>query len=177
MLLFWIFINAPVILKLQWKAAVENNAENLDQNLEDLLDEKHSPMEFSTDLMQYCLKTKGPYHKCFTVHGERSFGSLFGWLLWLEKSIIFLLSDPSLLYICFYIVVSIIGLFYSPIIYSFHLLDIVNRFPMLQNVIVSVTGNFMQLSLTFFLMLILLYIFTMIGFTFLREDWWSPLVD
>lgn len=54
-------------------------------------------------------------------------------------------------YMVFYIAVSITGSFVSEIVYCFHLLDVIGRFPTLQNVIKSVTVNIEQLGLTTFL--------------------------
>ena len=84
------------------------------------------------------------------------------------------LSEPSLLYMLFYIVCSIIGYLISPIIYSFHLFDILNRSPMLKSVLLSVTTNFSQLALTFFLGLIIIYIYSIIGYFFLNADFFNP---
>ena len=88
----------------------------------------------------------------------------------------FYLSEPSLLYMAFYIVCSIIGFYVNPIIYSFHLLDIMNRFPELKSVILSITTNANQLGLTFFLGLIIMYIYSVIGYFFLNSDFFNPAI-
>ena len=69
-------------------------------------------------------------------------GSKFAKVLYYSKSFIFLCSDSKFTYMFFYIVVSIIAVTESEILYCFHLLDIINRSPLLKNVVSSVTGNF-----------------------------------
>ena len=48
----------------------------------------------------------------------------------------------------FYIAVSITGSFVSEIVYCFHLLDVIGRFPTLTNVVKAVTTNIKQIGLT-----------------------------
>ena len=69
-----------------------------------------------------------------------------------------------------YFGISILGYLSLEIYYSFHLLDVVNRFTTLQNVIKSVTQNMEQLSLTFLLLLIIVYIYTSITFFYLQDN-------
>ena len=54
--------------------------------------------------------------------------------------------------------------------YSLLLLDIINHFDILQNVLKSVTMNVQQLSLSALLGGLFIYMFTLIGFTFFPED-------
>jgi len=49
--------------------------------------------------------------------------------------------NGNFMYMLFYTVVSAMGLFVSDIVYCLHLLDIIVRFPALQNVIKAVTTN------------------------------------
>lgn len=44
---------------------------------------------------------------------------------------------------------------------------------MLKNVVRAVTGNFKQLALTLFLMAIVIYIYTLIGFYFLGDNFYN----
>jgi len=133
-----------------------------------------NPKTLNTKDSIYLLRTKGPYSDVFTVRGEMILGHFYTRLYFYEKTFIFYLSEPSLLYMAFYIVCSIIGFFVNPIIYSFHLLDIMDRFPMLKSVILSITTNANQLALTFFLGLIIMYIYTIIGYFFLNADFFNP---
>jgi len=44
---------------------------------------------------------------------------------------------------------------------------------MLKNVVRSITGNFKQLALTLFLMSIVIYIFALVGYTFLSDNFFN----
>ena len=81
-------------------------------------------------------------------------------------SFTFLLSNSTFKYFLVYILLSVLGLRISPIFYSFHLLDVINRFATLKNVIQSVTTNKNQLLMTGMLGIIIIYIFSVFGFTF-----------
>lgn len=71
-----------------------------------------------------------------------------------------------------YLIVSIIAV-NNELVYCFHLLDIINRNEMLKNVVRSITGNFKQLALTLFLMLIVIYIYTLIGYNYLPDNFFN----
>ena len=85
-------------------------------------------------------------------------------------SFTFLLSNSTFKYFLVYILLSVLGLRISPIFYSFHLLDVINRFATLKNVIQSVTTNKNQLLMTGMLGIIIIYIFSVFGFTFLFDQ-------
>lgn len=72
-----------------------------------------------------------------------------------------------------YFVFSIQGLLQSPVFYSFHLLDVINRSPPLQNVIKSVTLNIDQILLTAMLGAILMYNFAIFAFLFLSDNFYD----
>jgi hypothetical protein len=57
----------------------------------------------------------------------------------------------------------------SSIYYSFHLLDVINRSPILQNVMKAITQNIYQTGLTFMLMMILVYIYTSLTFFYMQD--------
>ena len=57
----------------------------------------------------------------------------------------------------------------SPVFYAFHLLDIVERLPVLKNVILSVTMNIKLLGMTAMLGVILVYIYSVIAFLFISD--------
>lgn len=173
MLVFFFVLKVPVILQLAWQTFVSSNEGSKNNSMEQELEKLIHPSEYSTTQTRYQMNTKGPYSDCFQIKGKRHFGSLFGYCYYYTKSFILLFRDSSLIYLCFYIVCSVVGFFYSPIFYCFHLLDIIHRFPMLQNVILSVSTNFRQLVLTFLLGVIMIYVFTIVGYRFLFADWYS----
>lgn len=65
----------------------------------------------------------------------------------------------------------------SPIFYSFHLVDVINRFPQLQNVIASVTKNGNQLLMTAMLGIIIIYIYSALGFIFVFDTYYDDEIN
>lgn len=61
--------------------------------------------------------------------------------------------------------------------YAFHLLDIVNRLPTLKDVIRSVTLNIQLLGMTAMLGVILVYIYSVIGFLFISDLYFDEGID
>ena len=57
----------------------------------------------------------------------------------------------------------------SPVFYAFHLLDVIERFPTLKDVIRSVTMNIKQLLMTAMLGVILIYLYGVIAFMFIPD--------
>jgi hypothetical protein len=53
----------------------------------------------------------------------------------------FVISNGKVLFLVIYMSLSLLGLFVSPVFYSMQLLDIINRFPSLANVIRAITVN------------------------------------
>jgi hypothetical protein len=53
----------------------------------------------------------------------------------------FFISNGKVLFLMIYSSMSLLGIFASPVFYSMQLIDIINRFPSLSNVIKSVTKN------------------------------------
>ncbi|XP_035258144.1 inositol 1,4,5-trisphosphate receptor type 2 isoform X1 [Anguilla anguilla] len=78
--------------------------------------------------------------------------------------------DMAFLYHVTYVIVCMLGLFLHEFFYSFLLLDLVYREETLLNVIKSVTRNGRSIILTAVLALILVYLFSIVGFLFLKDD-------
>ncbi|ELW72535.1 Inositol 1,4,5-trisphosphate receptor type 2 [Tupaia chinensis] len=78
--------------------------------------------------------------------------------------------DMAFLYHVTYVLVCMLGLFVHEFFYSFLLFDLVYREETLLNVIKSVTRNGRSIILTAVLALILVYLFSIIGFLFLKDD-------
>lgn len=72
-----------------------------------------------------------------------------------------------------YLAFSVQGSIQSPIFYSFHLTDVVNRFPELQSVIQSVTLNGDQLLMTAMLGVMIIYIYSAIAFIFVYDTYFD----
>jgi hypothetical protein len=102
-------------------------------------------------------------------HQSSSDHSRFPWnLVFKIKSMLltlyFTLSNVDVLYHLLYMVFSIFGIAYNPLFFSLHLLDVLYRYPSLQNVIKSVVLPRKSLLLTFILILILIYLFSIWAF-------------
>uniref|UniRef100_A0A7N4PCW2 Inositol 1,4,5-trisphosphate receptor n=1 Tax=Sarcophilus harrisii TaxID=9305 RepID=A0A7N4PCW2_SARHA len=80
------------------------------------------------------------------------------------------IMDMAFLYHVAYVLVCMLGLFVHEFFYSFLLFDLVYREETLLNVIKSVTRNGRSIILTAVLALILVYLFSIIGFLFLKDD-------
>ncbi|XP_072922149.1 inositol 1,4,5-trisphosphate-gated calcium channel ITPR2 [Hemitrygon akajei] len=78
--------------------------------------------------------------------------------------------DVEFLYHVLYVVVCVLGLFVHEFFYSFLLFDLIHRQETLLNVIQSVTRNGRSILLTAALALILVYLFSIVGFLFLQDD-------
>ncbi|XP_036375711.1 inositol 1,4,5-trisphosphate receptor type 2 isoform X1 [Megalops cyprinoides] len=78
--------------------------------------------------------------------------------------------DKAFLFHVIYVIVCMLGLFVHEFFYSFLLFDLLNREETLWNVIQSVTRNGRSIILTAVLALILVYLFSIVGFLFLKDD-------
>lgn len=68
------------------------------------------------------------------------------------------------------VLVSILGAFYNELIYSILLIDFITRIDTLLNVIRSVTRNYKSILLTGFMSIILIYFFSILGFTYFKDE-------
>ncbi|XP_022242608.1 inositol 1,4,5-trisphosphate receptor type 1-like [Limulus polyphemus] len=87
-----------------------------------------------------------------------------------NKSFRHILADFELLYHLGYFVFCVLGLCMHPFFYSVLLLDVVYQEETLLNVIKSVTRNGRSIILTAIFALILVYLFSIIGYLFFRDD-------
>ncbi|XP_038676821.1 inositol 1,4,5-trisphosphate receptor type 3 isoform X2 [Scyliorhinus canicula] len=81
-----------------------------------------------------------------------------------------MIMDMAFLYHIGYIMTSVLGLFVHEFFYSILLFDLIYREETLFNVIKSVTRNGRSILLTAVLALILVYLFSIVGFLFLKDD-------
>uniref|UniRef100_A0A3Q3ES36 Inositol 1,4,5-trisphosphate receptor n=1 Tax=Kryptolebias marmoratus TaxID=37003 RepID=A0A3Q3ES36_KRYMA len=81
-----------------------------------------------------------------------------------------MVMDVEFLYHLAYVLISTLGLFVHELFYSILLFDLIYREETLFNVIKSVTRNGRSILLTAVLALILVYLFSIVGFLFLKED-------
>uniref|UniRef100_A0A8C9SUD7 Inositol 1,4,5-trisphosphate receptor n=1 Tax=Scleropages formosus TaxID=113540 RepID=A0A8C9SUD7_SCLFO len=81
-----------------------------------------------------------------------------------------ILMDVEFLYHLAYVLISLLGLCVHELFYSILLFDLIYREETLLNVIKSVTRNGRSILLTALLALILVYLFSIVGFLFLKND-------
>jgi len=117
------------------------------------------------------LLTKGPEAHEFNLTEERVFGNAFTRLYYYMFNLWFFFSDFAFQYYLLYFMISMLGYFYIDMFYSFHLLDLITRFPTLQNAIKSATLNGDQLLMTGMLMVILIFIYAEVGFFYLSDTY------
>jgi hypothetical protein len=121
------------------------------------------------------LMTKGPEAVEFNLEtdefgkNKRNFGNYFTYLQFQLINVYFFVDDALFIYYVLYFGISMLGLLSNEIFYSLHLADVCQRFPVLQNVVKSVTNNSTQLGMTGLLLLIVMYIFTAISFFYLQD--------
>lgn len=83
------------------------------------------------------------------------------------------LSDFYLLYYIGYLVFSFFGYYYHPFFYCYHMVDIIIRNPYLKNVLKALYRPRYELLNTLVLFLCMEYIFTIIAYINLYEDFES----
>jgi hypothetical protein len=74
-----------------------------------------------------------------------------------------------ILYYAAYVTFTYLGNFVSPFFYAFHLLDLVHRVETLKAVVRSVTYNGQQLIMTVVLVVVVVYLYAIVGFVMFRE--------
>ncbi|EAR94170.2 cation channel family protein (macronuclear) [Tetrahymena thermophila SB210] len=173
MMMFWLVVNGPMVLTQKWRKYNEENQYLLDPKQERLLEELDNPKYYSTQLVTYALKTKGPNYPKFQQNSFLRFGNLWGQVKYYESSFMFMLKDGSFVYLCFYISCTVLGFFFDNIVYSIQLLDIINQFPSLKNVTRAVQLNANQLLKTLLLGIIVIFIFSVVGYTFAVDSFFS----
>jgi inositol 1,4,5-triphosphate receptor type 1/inositol 1,4,5-triphosphate receptor type 3 len=82
------------------------------------------------------------------------------------------LADFEVLYYLGYGVMAVVGTLIHPFFYSFHLSVILIRYPTLKNVVRSITEPKEQLILTLVLMLVLTYIYTLVAYLTVQDDFY-----
>lgn len=88
----------------------------------------------------------------------------------LEKHLLKILTDVQLIYHFGYMIFCMAGMIVHPFFYSVLLFDVVYREETLLNVIRSVTRNGRSIIFTAVLALILVYLFSIIGYVFFKDD-------
>jgi len=146
--------NGPLAVDSRWNTAIR-----LLGKPDELLPE---PEEGSYEM----LVTRGP-EMAGIFDGEAGFVAVVGYY---AISCKYLLEDPVVLMHLSYFLMAVAGTAVTPFILSYHLLDVVYGSEILQNVLRAVTFNGIQLLLTAFLALIILYFYACIEFLIMRNN-------
>ena len=182
MLIGELYTRAHLIIKSGWRVYVELNRikyQTLINNKKDQGGEGYTVVkagEMSASDARLVLLTSGPYSPEFEVEDNpeaKDFGHVMVRLEYMWMCTAFVISNGKVLFLVIYMSLSLLGLFNSPVFYSMQLLDIINRFPSLTNVIRAITVNKNQLLMTAMLELILIYIYCVLLFTFFFDHYFN----
>jgi len=86
--------------------------------------------DLDIEYLRYVLALEGPTSSIFVneITGKRNFGNIGMYFEYYWVSLSFLASSGEMIFNIMYFVFSIQGLIQSKVFYSFHLLDVINRF-------------------------------------------------
>ncbi|CAD8059333.1 unnamed protein product [Paramecium primaurelia] len=112
-------------------------------------------------------KTKLPFEDKFTYWPIQLIYKIFKLL----AVLFYILKEIEVVYYLAYGALAVIGTVLHPFFFSFHLTEILIRYPTLKNVIKSVWEPKQQLALTLVLFIILVYVYGLIAYTFFFEDY------
>lgn len=97
--------------------------------------------------------------------------NIVGLVVRMLKTVLYLLSDFYVLYYIIYAGTAIVGLAYSPFFFFFHLFDVLVRYPVLLNVVKSVWMPRKQIFFTYFLFIVLIYVFTLFAYYWISDSY------
>ena len=174
----WVMLRAPLHLRKKWRdlnskqkfykkiGESEDDLEKIIRRSENHLDDIR---DFDISTTRRLLLQYGPECSVFMLNGKRCFGNPWTTFLYYWTNATFLLSDGAFRTLTLYLIISILGLFGVELVYSLLLLDVVNRFSNLKNVVRAVSLNGRLLIMTGILGLIFVFIYTIFGFWFLDD--------
>jgi hypothetical protein len=167
LIVFYVINKYALITRAGWRTNIQSN-----KPMMSMIDNEQrlSVKEMSIEQTHLILMCKGPECAEFNMDkGKRDYGNLLTKIDTQLYDIYFFLKDTTFQYYVLYFGISFLGFYSNELFYSFHLLDVIQRYPTLANVTKSITMNWQQLLLTFVLMLILMYIFTTMIFFYVME--------
>jgi hypothetical protein len=176
-LIFYMLSHSSLIVSYSWTSySLSYRTSNRNQKIEEQI-KRLKVEEMSINQTRYILHSRGPDAVEFNLEDERTFGNAFTWLEYYIICVIFALKDPWLHYYIAYFVLSYQGKFQFIFYYACMILIYTVRIDTLGNVIKSVTMNREQLALTGLLILILLYIYSVLGFFFISDMFYDFLLN
>eukprot|EP00347_Sterkiella_histriomuscorum_P021853 403332539 len=179
LLVGWIINKASLIIKAGWRSYIE---ENRIKHQSALLKIKNNEsgvfgIKKSKDMnlldARMVLLTQGPDAQEFQNDGKLDLGHVILKLEYLWICASFVIGNGQFKFFIIYLSLSLLGLYQSPIFYSFQLLDIINRFATLRNVIQAITLNKNQLLMTAMLGLIIIYIYSVLAYAFFFDMFYN----
>ena len=87
------------------------------------------------------------------------------------KVLFIFMQEIEVIYYIAYGAMAVLGTFFHPLFFTFHLTEILIRYPTLKNVMKSVSIPRKSFYLTFILFLILVYSFTVLSYNFFHTDY------
>jgi len=175
MIIFWMILHGPVILGRKWRDYVhEQKAKRKEDDFDILanLEEEDDIESLPLPIVMEILARKGPYDPVFNPDGKRNYGHFFIRMACYWRNMTFIMTEGKFIFMCFYMVVSGLGV-YTEITYCLHLLDVINRSDVLRNVVKAVTHNLKQLLATALLGVIMIYIYSILGFFFVDDVYYN----
>mmetsp|Transcript_11845 Transcript_11845/g.18235 ORF Transcript_11845/g.18235 Transcript_11845/m.18235 type:complete len:264 (-) Transcript_11845:748-1539(-) len=161
-LIFFFAINKMnLITKKKWRECMEENKDKFEMLPNN---DRLEVDEMSFEMTHLILMLKGPDAPEFNLEDKINFGNYFTWSEYQILNMYFFIQDSTFQYYVLYFGISVLAFKSESIYYSFHLLDVINRSPVLQNVMKAVTQNLSQVGLTGLLMMVLVYIYTTLTF-------------
>lgn len=164
----WLTTRAQLVVKRGWRIMIEGCGE-----IEPVSD---IPVNFlPSDQTRRILYSRGPDAEEFNKGEHPNFGNAITRLCYLGTSSKFVIMDPNFQYFVFYIVLCILGI-YEYTLFSVLLLDVIYKFPSLRNILSAVTTNWDQLAMTAMLGVILIYIYSVLGFYIDKSMWFDKFI-
>ena len=171
---FFIILRAPTLIRKYWRDLSKRNkiALNKDQLDDQQLAEDDQDIDLEalpTEKTLQLLHRYGPDAPIFNRDGKRDFGNFWTKFVYYSTNVNVLMADSQILFVVFYLFISLVGLFTHEIVYCLLLLDVVNRSTDLHPIVTTIRHNVGAFVSTAFLWLILIYMFSLFGIWFLDD--------
>ena len=117
-----------------------------------------------------CRKTPAIFHISEEEVNSRNPSNKTRNFLFIKEFALRFFLNFEILYYCAYVVFACLGTYISDFYFAFLLLEVIQRFKTLRNVLMAIKNPYKELFLTFILWLILIYYFALFGYAFFRSD-------
>eukprot|EP01017_Pseudomicrothorax_dubius_P023568 TRINITY_DN2514_c0_g2_i1.p1 TRINITY_DN2514_c0_g2~~TRINITY_DN2514_c0_g2_i1.p1 ORF type:complete len:954 (+),score=250.24 TRINITY_DN2514_c0_g2_i1:65-2926(+) len=176
MMVLWFIVAWPPILRQGWRTITEEytlRRKQLDEELPKDVNVRELCVSETRELL-YCY---GPYHRHFhDRHGKRHFGNWETRVEFWWTSVTILVSNGSFLFYLLYNVFSWLSFLVDEMFYCFQVLDIMSRFPAMNNLLHVIKTNKNAIIMVFVFDGIMAYIYATMGFNFISDYYFSSSV-